>query len=105
MIMTDYLRFLVALIAVLALIMLLAWAARRFRLGGLTGAALPSGRLAVVEALPIDGRQRLVLIRQDEREHLLLLGPERSLVIASGVEARVHRTDAVGVAEPAASVR
>ncbi|MEZ5930489.1 MAG: flagellar biosynthetic protein FliO [Alphaproteobacteria bacterium] len=104
MIMTDYLRFLLALIAVLALIMLLAWAARRFRLGGLTGAAMPSGRLAVVETLPIDGRQRLILIRRDDREHLLLLGQERSLVIESGVESTPARSSAAPVAEPVASL-
>jgi flagellar protein FliO/FliZ len=83
---TDYLRFLLALAAVIGMIALLAWCARRFRLGGFAGAALNSGRLAVVETLPIDGRQRLVLIRSDDREHLLLLGQDRSLVIESGVE-------------------
>jgi flagellar protein FliO/FliZ len=105
MIMTDYLRFLVALIAVLGLIMLLAWVARRFRLGGLAGPAGPSGRLAVVETLPIDGRQRLVLIRRDDREHLILLGQERSLVIESGVATASLRPAVKGVPEPAVSVR
>ena len=85
MVTTDYLRFLLALAAVLGLITLFAWGARRFRLGGLAGAAMASGRLEVVESLPIDGRQRLVLIRRDDREHLLLLGTERSLVIENGV--------------------
>ncbi|MDH3659377.1 MAG: flagellar biosynthetic protein FliO [Alphaproteobacteria bacterium] len=86
MITTDYLRFLLALAAVLGLIALFAWVARRFRLGGLAGAAMTSGRLEVVEALPIDGRQRLVLIRRDDREHLLLLGMERSIVIENGID-------------------
>ncbi|MGI9510670.1 MAG: FliO/MopB family protein [Geminicoccaceae bacterium] len=83
--MTDYLRFIVALVAVLGLIALLAWAARRFRLGGLAGAATATGRLEIVTVLPIDGRQRLALIRRDDREHLLLLGPERSIVIEDGI--------------------
>ena len=86
MVMTDYLRFVLALVAVLGLILLFAWVARRFRLGGLAGSSLTSGRLAIVETLPIDGRQRLVLIRRDDREHLLLLGQERSLVIEAGVD-------------------
>ena len=86
MVMTDYLRFVFALVAVLGLILLFAWVARRFRLGGLAGSPLASGRLTVVETLPIDGRQRLVLIRRDNREHLLLLGQERSLVIEAGVD-------------------
>lgn len=88
MIMTDYLRFLLALIAVLALIMLFAWIIRRFRLGGFAGSAMTSGRLQVVETLPVDGRQRLVLIRRDDREHLLLIGQERSAVIESGIQTK-----------------
>ncbi len=86
MILTDYLRFILALVAVLGLIALFAWAARRFRLGGLAGSAVRSGRLEVVEALPIDGRQRLVLIRRDKREHLILIGQERSLLIENGID-------------------
>ena len=84
---TDYLRFLLALGAVIGMIALFAWCVRRFRLGGFVGAAMNTGRLAVIETLPIDGRQRLVLVRLDDREHLLLLGQERSLVIDRGVEA------------------
>jgi len=83
--MDDYLRFVIALAVVLGLIALLAWIARRFRLGGLAGSAIASGRLEVVETLPIDGRQRLVMVRHDDREHLLLIGQERSVVIEVGV--------------------
>ena len=86
MVMTDYLRFALALVAVLGLIALFAWLARHFRLGGLAGSTMRSGRLAIVETLPIDGRQRLVLIRRDDREHLLLLGQERSVLIEAGVD-------------------
>lgn len=81
----DYLRFLAALLAVLAAIGLLAWLARRFHLGGLARSGLQSGRLEVIESLPIDGRQRLLLIRRDDREHLLLIGPERSTVIETAI--------------------
>lgn len=81
----DYLRFLAALMAVLAAIGLLAWLARRFRLGGLAGSTMRSGRLEIVETLSIDGRQRLLLIRRDDREHLLLMGPERSMVVETSI--------------------
>jgi len=81
----DYLRFLAALVAVLAAIGLLAWLARRFRLGGLAGSTVRSGRLEVVESLPVDGRQRLLLVRRDDREHLILIGPERSTVVETGI--------------------
>ena len=81
----DYLRFLGALAFVLGLIALLAWAARRWRLG--TMAQGTRRRLAVIEVLPIDPRRKLVLVRHDAREHLLLLGQDGNRVIAGGAPA------------------
>ena len=78
----DYLRFLAALAFVLGLIALLAWAARRWRLG-----ATPPGsarRLALLEVLPLDPRRKLVLVRCDGREYLLLLGQDGNRLIAGG---------------------
>jgi flagellar protein FliO/FliZ len=43
-------------------------------------------RLSVVEITPIDARRRLVLVRRDDREHLLLLGIGQDLVIEAGIE-------------------
>ncbi len=78
----DYLRFLAALAFVLGLIALLAWLARRYRLGGV--AANAARRLAVVEVLPVDPRRKLVLIRCDDREFLLLLGQDGNRMLAPG---------------------
>ncbi len=78
----DYLRFVAALGVVLGLIGLLAWFAARYRLGSV--AARADRRLAVVEALPIDPRRRLVLIRCDDREYLLLLGQDGNRLLATG---------------------
>jgi flagellar protein FliO/FliZ len=80
----SYLRFVLALAAVLGLIGLIAWTVRRFGLvpGGAIGAAR-GRRLGLVEAMPMDGKRRLVLIRRDDREHLVLLsgGTGADLVI------------------------
>ena len=79
----DYGRFLAALLFVLGLIALTAWLARRFRLG--PGAPAGAGRrLALVEAMPLDARRKLVLIRRDATEHLLLLSPEGTRLIEGG---------------------
>lgn len=86
MVTTDYLRFLLALALVLALIALCAWLARRFRLGGLAASVVGSGRLRVLETLAIDGRQRLVLIRRDDCEHLLFIGQETVQIIERNIE-------------------
>jgi flagellar protein FliO/FliZ len=105
MVSTDYLRFVLALALVLGLICLVAWIARRFRLGGFPGGGRSAGRLRLVESLPIDARQRLVLVRRDDREHLLLIGPEGGRVIEQGIEATMLGDDgmrAVDRPDPAA---
>jgi flagellar protein FliO/FliZ len=83
-----YLRFLLALLLVLALIGALTWAARRFGLGGqLTPNAGKSRRLSVVEVKALDSRHKLVLLRRDGYEHLVLLGPGQDLLIENNIPA------------------
>lgn len=87
----GYFQFVAALALVLALIGGLAWAVRR---SGVAGSLMPSSvrkgsgrRLGVVEVLPLDARRKLVLLRCDSQEHLLLLnqGPAPDLVVARGL--------------------
>ena len=88
-------RFLVALIFVLGLIGLLAWVARRFGIGGRV--AVRGGRrrrTMVVEATAVDAKRRLVLVRRDDVEHLVLLGPTSDLVIEQGIVAPADETAA-----------
>lgn len=42
-------------------------------------------RLAVVDATAVDNRRRLVLVRRDSVEHLLLIGGHNDLVIEDGI--------------------
>lgn len=85
MTMETYWRFLLALIAVVALILVIAWVARRLGLGGRLAAVGGKRRLGVVEVLPLDGKRRLVLLRRDGTEHLVLLGMHDDLVIERGI--------------------
>jgi len=45
-------------------------------------------RLAVIEVAAVDTKRRLVLLRRDDREHLVLLGANSELLIESGIPAR-----------------
>lgn len=85
----SYLRFVLALGVVIGLILLLAWIARRSGWGGI--AAKPLGRnkrrLAVVEALTLDPKRRLVIVRRDGTEHLLILSGTGETVIERGFAA------------------
>ena len=83
---TDYIKFVFAFIFVLALIALATVAARRFGFG------LPNNprnssqrRLGIIESLNVDGKRRMVLIRCDDTEHLLLLGATTELVIENSI--------------------
>ena len=83
----DYFRFLLALVFVLGLIGLLATLARRAGLGFPAAAIKPGNkrRLSVVEVTAIDGRRRMVLVRRDDVEHLLLISPTSETVIERGI--------------------
>lgn len=80
----DYLKFILSLGFVLALMGLLAYAMRRAGLGkmGLTGM---NKRLGVLETRPIDHRHKLVLVKCDDREHLIILGPQGQTVIDANI--------------------
>jgi flagellar protein FliO/FliZ len=71
-----------ALLFVLSLIGGCAYIFKRWGIGGLVKPTSPKDkRLKVVEILPIDNQRRLMLIRRDDVEHLLLLGPHGDVVV------------------------
>jgi flagellar protein FliO/FliZ len=77
----DYLKFLFALIFVLALMGGLAFVLKKL---GLAGDKLPGGdkrRLKVLESLPLDARRKVILLRKDDTEHLVILGPTGETVL------------------------
>src|SRR5262245_53056356 len=81
-------KFVLAFVIVLALIALAAWAYRRFT-GARIGAPAARGRqprLAVIDAASLgDGRRRLVLIRRDNVEHLVLIGGPSDVVVEQNI--------------------
>jgi flagellar protein FliO/FliZ len=81
------LTFFFAFIVVLALIGLAAWLVRRFA-GNRLGANANRGRmprLAVIDAAAVDGRRRLVLVRRDNVEHLLMIGGPTDIVVEQNI--------------------
>lgn len=79
-------RFAGGLALVLGLIALCAVAARRFGFVPAARARGQQARLGIVESAALDPKRRLVLVRRDGREHLLLLAPNRELVIETGID-------------------
>ncbi len=103
----GYLRFLLALIFVIALIGVAAMLARRMGLGFPIQASKGRGerRIGVVEVAPLDGRRRLVLVRRDDVEHLLVVSPNSETVIETGIKAGEGRPTDFQAALAAAGAR
>ena len=81
-----YLRFLLVLLFVLALICGIAWLVRRFGWAGqLTPNRGQNRRLSVIEVTALDARRKLVLLRRDSHEYLVLLGPNQDLLLEGGI--------------------
>jgi flagellar protein FliO/FliZ len=80
-----YGQFALALAAVLALIGVLAFAARWLGFAPRVTALRGRRRLAIVEVIALDAKHRLVLVRRDAVEHLLLLGATQSAVVERGI--------------------
>ncbi len=83
----QVITFVLAFVVVLALIGVTAWLVRRFG-GNRLGANANRGRmprLAVIDAAAVDGRRRLVLVRRDNIEHLLMIGGPTDIVVEPNI--------------------
>jgi hypothetical protein len=90
-------RFFVAFLIVLGLIGAIAWAVRRFgsgRLGTTTRGRQP--RLAVIDYASVDGRRRLILVRRDNVEHLLMIGGPSDIVVEPNIVRAVPAARDIG---------
>ena len=95
----------VFLIAVLALVAAGAvWVLCNYMAGTSPRAALfgpkPPPRLAVVDYANVDGRRRLVLVRRDDTEHLIMTGGPVDVLIETGIVA--SRQPVTGAVQPRA---
>jgi len=88
----DFSRYFAALLVVLGLLGGFALLARRGWIpGGVQGLSSftnlagpkPDRRMAVKETLILDPRRRMVIVKADDEEHVLLLGPERETLVAT----------------------
>lgn len=87
----DLLRFLISLLFVLALMGGLWLFLRKLGLNGpmpLTPAA--RRRLKIVEILPLDPRRKAIILRKDDKEHLVILGPTGETVVESGYPVKIE---------------
>ena len=87
---------LVVSIIIVVLLLLLLWTLiKRFR-GGLfvSGGRDRRPRLSVLDATPVDSKRRLVLVRCDDDEHLIMIGGPNDLVIHSNAATQIEEQPA-----------
>ena len=96
------LQFFLAFIVVLGLIGIAAWLVRRLGAGRLGGVGMRGRqpRLAVVDYASVDGRRRLILVRRDNVEHLVMIGGPSDIVVESNIVRALPATREVPVARP-----
>lgn len=87
---THILRVVAAFALVLSLMWLLSWAIRRFGEGRFMAAARADRRLKIIEHIAVDTKNRLVLVRRDDKEHLLLVSNDHALVVEQGIKAKAQ---------------
>lgn len=72
---------------VLVLIVLAMWALKVFTRAGETMSRGKQRRLVVVDSASVDGKRKVLIIRRDNVEHLIMTGGPQDLVIESGIAA------------------
>ncbi len=80
----DLSRTVMGLGAVLVLLVVVFWLLRRFGPHGSALSGTGGRRLALVETLALDPRTRLLLVRHDDREHLLVVSSTGTTTLVSG---------------------
>lgn len=90
----EVLRFISALIFVVSLMGGLWLILKKMGING--GFTLQQGkkrRLKIVEMLPLDTKHKAVLLRRDDKDHLVILGPNGETVIESSIQVQEENAD------------
>ena len=90
---TDTNTLIIYAVAFLFVVVLILVGARLLRGGKSKGSSGGTGflrgrerRLGVVEAASVDGRRKLILLRRDNVEHLIMTGGPVDVVVETGIE-------------------
>jgi flagellar protein FliO/FliZ len=91
-----------ALVFVIGLVFLAGWGLRWFGTGRFGGAAIRGRqpRLAVLEHASVDARRRLILVRRDNVEHLVMIGGPTDVVVEGNIVRATAAPRDVSTARP-----
>lgn len=90
---SAYVKAIFALLFVLGLIGLISILCKKFMQGQFLQRSIKSKRLQIEEVLFIDTKRKLVLIKRDSTEHLLLLGVNSETVVERDINSQKNDTE------------
>lgn len=80
-------RLILGMVFLLALLTFGLWTMRKSGIGGsFQKVRSKNKRASIVEVQAIDPKRRLIMIRRDDVEHLLLLGPHTDILIEANIQ-------------------
>ena len=83
----QLLRFIAAFILLMSLMGGLALIMKRIN-ARMPAAGGRKKRLQIMDILPLDGRRKAILLRRDDREHLVILGASGETLVESDIESK-----------------
>ncbi|MDB2415372.1 hypothetical protein N9W34_06335 [Rickettsiales bacterium] len=86
--MDIYLKAVLALIFVLGLIGIIAVIIKKLSIHNGFVSTKKDRRLNIIETLPIDQRNKFVLLRRDDAEHLVMIGYNSSYIIETNIKTK-----------------
>ncbi len=82
----DFIKYFSAFIVVIGSILAGSWVLRRLNLSRLIeGASGKKRRMRIAEVLPLDTRNKLVMVRIDEQDHIILLTQNGGNIISNQI--------------------
>lgn len=89
---TPAVTFTIYFVLILLAVLILIWLVRKL-MGGtfVSGGRSRQQRLAIMDATPVDARRRLVLVRRDDVEHLILIGGPTDVVVEQNIRMQAPR--------------
>jgi hypothetical protein len=97
--MSDGVVYIISVTLLIALAGLAFWIMRQsLGAGGMMFFQPKQRRLGLVESTSVDGRRRLLLVRRDDVEHLILTGGPVDVLLETGIQSRLGSLNGLGEA-------
>jgi hypothetical protein len=97
--MSDGVVYIISVTLLIALAGLAFWIMRQsLGAGGVMFFQPKQRRLGLVESTSVDGRRRLLLVRRDDVEHLILTGGPVDVLLETGIQSRLGSLNGMGEA-------